>query len=474
MEYGLLERANLLWKVLEKMFESSNDKRSSSTNLSKNISSSSIHIDQDQEEQSSVQKEKEKSDSLKKLNGPVTQTKVSSFGRTKVILTEEEDCYMSSSDVDDDDDDTDDEYDYQELLLEFQKLTSKHMKLQKRHEDLLCSHKKLIDSYALFEATHEVMVTTVKFSQPHTCTCAPHSIDLSCANSCCSQAKPSCDEHVLVETYDSLIESENDELKRENKMLKMELSRLKGEGHVQPSQDNRDHMVKKLAKGSTITCTKLSQINLKTSYQKVDKLKINKKALVKCFKCSTLGHFSCKCPNKKSNQAKPSRRQMDLSQRRCFACKGKYNNIANCLKEEATKQVCQNRNVQFGKLYSPILAQNSRSSRQCNKGFKVSLDKYMSKDESTKRQCKDKASRIKHQTCYTCHDKGCLSKDCPKTQTFIHKVVSDNISHLGPKNDTITIKVISSPYGSPRDIWIPKHLLINLEGPNKTWVPKLA
>jgi hypothetical protein len=27
---------------------------------------------------------------------------------------------------------------------------------------------------------------------------------------------------------------------------KIELSRLKGKGHVQPSQDNRDHMVKKL------------------------------------------------------------------------------------------------------------------------------------------------------------------------------------------------------------------------------------
>jgi hypothetical protein len=81
----------------------------------------------------------------------------------------------------------------------------------------------------------------------------------------CSQAKPSCDENVLVETCDSLIASENDELKRENKMLKMELSRLKGKGHVQPSQDNRDHMVN-LEKGSTITCAKLPQINLKTSY----------------------------------------------------------------------------------------------------------------------------------------------------------------------------------------------------------------
>jgi hypothetical protein len=80
--------------------------------------------------------------------------------------------------------------------------------------------------------THEVMVTTVKFSQPHICTCAPHFIGLSYTNSCCSQAKPSCDKHVLVETCDSLIASENDELKREYEMLKMELSRLKDEGHV--------------------------------------------------------------------------------------------------------------------------------------------------------------------------------------------------------------------------------------------------
>jgi hypothetical protein len=96
-----------------------------------------------------------------------------------------------------------------------------------------------MDSYALLEATHEVMVTTVKDSQPHTCTCAPHSSDLSCANSCCSQSKSSCDEHILQE--------------------------------------------KKFERGSTITYANLLQINLKTSYQKVDKTKIKKKAHVKCF-----------------------------------------------------------------------------------------------------------------------------------------------------------------------------------------------
>jgi hypothetical protein len=187
---------------------------------------------------------------------------------------------MSSYDVDDDDD-IDDEYDEQKLLVEFKKLISKHMKLLKRHEDLLYSHKELIDSYALLESAHEVIVTKVKDSKPHTCTCAPPSIDLSCANSYCSQVKPSCDEHVLIETYDSFIASENDELKIKNEMLKMKLSRLKDKDHVQPSQDNRNHMVKKFEKGLTVTCAKLPQINLKTSYQKIDKPKIKKKVHVK-------------------------------------------------------------------------------------------------------------------------------------------------------------------------------------------------
>jgi hypothetical protein len=120
-------------------------------------------------------------------------------------------------------------------------------------------------------------------------------------------------------------------------MLKIELSRLKGKGHVQPSQDNRDYMAKKLEKRSTVTCTKLPQINLKTSYQKIDRTKIKKKAHVKCFECSTLGHFSSECPNKKNNQAKPSRRQRSLSQRRCFGCKEKGHNIADCGKRRSVK-----------------------------------------------------------------------------------------------------------------------------------------
>jgi hypothetical protein len=48
------------------------------------------------------------------------------------------------------------------------------------------------------------------------------------------------------------------------------------------------------------------------------------------------------------------------------------------------------------KLDGPVLAENSRTSGQYNKGFKVALERYMSKNENIKRQSKDKVSRIKH------------------------------------------------------------------------------
>jgi hypothetical protein len=56
----------------------------------------------------------------------------------------------------------------------------------------------------------------------------------------------------------------------------------------------------------------------------------------------------------------------------------------------------------------------------------VALDKHMRKNKSAKRHSMDKASRVKHQICYTYHDKDHLSKNCPKTQTFIYKVVKVN------------------------------------------------
>jgi hypothetical protein len=53
---------------------------------------------------------------------------------------------------------------------------------------------------------------------------------------------------VSVETYDDQIAQENDLLKREVKNLKLEVNKLKKQAKVQPPQDNRSNVVKKLEK----------------------------------------------------------------------------------------------------------------------------------------------------------------------------------------------------------------------------------
>jgi cell division protein FtsB len=56
---------------------------------------------------------------------------------------------------------------------------------------------------------------------------------------------------VLVESCDEAIGKENDHLKREVKRLEFEVNKLKKQTKVQPPQDNRSNMVKKLEKGRT-------------------------------------------------------------------------------------------------------------------------------------------------------------------------------------------------------------------------------
>jgi hypothetical protein len=188
----------------EEKYGSSDDERSLMKNDPKKISPLTGIIDQDQEKQLSIQKEELQSINLGKLDVLVSQTRCSGFGRTEASLVEEDGCSISSSEDDDDSEDSDDDSDDDDLnrvlMFEFEKLVGMHRKLQDKHSNLLCSHEKLIDSYALLETAHEVVMTTVKSFQPHTCIYAHKSIDVSCANSCCSQTKPSCDEHAIVET----------------------------------------------------------------------------------------------------------------------------------------------------------------------------------------------------------------------------------------------------------------------------------
>jgi hypothetical protein len=149
-----------------------------------------------------------------------------------------------------------------DLEAKLAKLTSEHMVLQANHNELEHSYEKLIDSYATLEIAHEVMLSSVKSIQPlsHTCTCSQVQVNLFCANDCLSQAIQSSIEHVLVESCDDLIAKENGELKQKVEKLQEDLYVLKEKSKVQPSQDNREDMVKKLEKGLTATRSTLNNI----------------------------------------------------------------------------------------------------------------------------------------------------------------------------------------------------------------------
>jgi hypothetical protein len=92
---------------------------------------------------------------------------------------------------------------------------------------------------------------------------------------------------------------------------------LKGKCHAQPSQDNRDNLVKKLEKGTTAACTKPLQKNTKLSKKGMSKIhgkKINAHTI-----CSNNVPM---CFNKERSKR---------SDRRCYGCKEKGHKIGSCL-----------------------------------------------------------------------------------------------------------------------------------------------
>jgi hypothetical protein len=145
------------------------------------------------------------------------------------------------------------------LKDQVEKLKIKNLAFQEEHDMLLCSHENLIDDHIMLNIAYEVVIENLKFQQPHSCTCIQIETILPCANTCCLSTSKSSFELEFSGTKDDTYQ----ELKEENERLKMSLTQLKGKCTAQPSQDNCDHMVKKLETGSTMACTKSFEENVK-------------------------------------------------------------------------------------------------------------------------------------------------------------------------------------------------------------------
>jgi hypothetical protein len=114
-------------------------------------------------------------------------------------------------------------------------------------------------------------------------------------------------------------------LKEENERLKMSLTQLKGKCITQPSQDNRDHMVKKLETETTVACTKSLEENVKDlriAKRREQKKKINTSS-------KSLNHASIQGniqADKKQGKKKSSR----LEDRLCYICRKKGHQCKDC------------------------------------------------------------------------------------------------------------------------------------------------
>jgi hypothetical protein len=267
------------------------------------------------------------------------------------------------------------------LKDQVEKLKVENLAFQEKYDMLLCSHEDLMDDHIMLNIAHEVVIENLKSQQPHSCTCIQIKTILPCANACCPSTSKSSFELEFAGTNDNTYQK----LKEENEKLKLSLTQLKGKCIAQPSQDNRDHMVKKLETGTIEACTKSLEENVKD-------LRIAKR--------------------------KEQRKKINIS----------------------------SKSLNHASIKGNIQASN--------------------------KQGKKKSSKLGKRLCYTCRKRGHQCKDCPIGNIPTSSLSINSHVTRQPKIATCARKVMSLPSANTKDIWVPRSLLTNLDGPIKRWVPK--
>jgi hypothetical protein len=325
---------------------------------------------------------------------------------------------------------------------------------------LLCSHENLMDDHIMLNIAHEVVIENLKSQQPHSCTCVQIETILPCANDCCSPASKSSFELEFLGINDSTYQ----DLKEENERLRTNLTHLKGKCIAQPSQDNHDDMVKKLEMGTTVACTRsleekvkdLRNVKRKEQKKKIntsaksfnhasmqgniqgnDQATLHTKKSKKCSECFEKGHLIRSCPYIKENGL-----IINKDDKQCFRCAEMGHLVKSC----------------------PYVKQ---------KGI-VLEKKIFTNHVASKKQGKKKSSKHEDRLCYICRKKGHLCEDCPIGNYPAPSLSIDSYVTIQPIIATCARKVMSLPSASTKDMWVPRSLLTNLDGPIKRWGPKYA
>ncbi|PUZ75302.1 hypothetical protein GQ55_1G148700 [Panicum hallii var. hallii] len=316
----------------------------------------------------------------------------------------------------------------QAITAQVDELTSKCMDLQAYHMELKCSNDMLVESYAVLEIAHEVVIAMMKSCQPINNTFSQNG----------NKEKQSWFEQVTIEDCNDNLVQENEVHEQEVERLSKDLTKMKGKSVVQPSQDNRETMVKKLENGSTVqsSCNQVHKSNK-------SKRQAKKKNLdhIKCFNCSNIGIYASMYSIKLEGQQTLSKRQRSLAKRRCFGCCKKGHKIATCPSKS---------NMLSSKTGSSVFAKSEVSDLavqhryKLNKGFKRAQAQYLERKAVRNNESK-LASNLKHKVCYTCRGKGHLGKDCPNGNTSKPNLVNNrHVLHRRSHNGACAGRMIKS------------------------------
>jgi hypothetical protein len=208
---------------------------------------------------------------------------------------------------------------------------------------------------------------------------------------CCSSISKSAFELEFAGTKDDTYQ----ELKEENERLKMSLTQLKGKCTAQPSQDNRDHMVKKLEPGSTVACTKSLEANIKDL--RIDKRKEQKKKINTSAK--SLNRASMK-GNIQGNDQTTLHTKRSKKSSECFE---KGHSIRSCPYIKNSLIIIKDDKLCFKCSKKGHLIKSCPHLKQ--KGI-VLEKKILTNHVASKKQGKKKSSRLEDRLCYICRKKG--------------------------------------------------------------------